>query len=139
MISWREKRIIMTNYILKNKMWSDQKMNRLVKQIKDNASSDRDAATELFNECKAALQDLGTRVDADEEGNANVDAFTKLISASTQALNQMGVANEKLLKLAQTMQKYQLKEMDLESKGGGAQSELKGSLFSNLSSMLKDS
>ena len=120
-------------------MWSDQKMNRLVKQIKDNASADREAATELFNECKTALQDLGIRVDSDEEGNANVDAFTKLISASTQALNQMGVANEKLLKLAQTMQKYQLKEMDLESKGGGAQSELKGSLFSNLSSMLKDS
>jgi len=117
-------------------MWSDQKMNRLVKQIKDNACSDRDSASELFNECKAALRDLGTRVDSDEEGNANVDAFTKLISASTQALNQMGVANEKLLKLAQTMQKYQLKEMDLEGKTGSAGQELKGSFFSNLNSLL---
>lgn len=126
----------MPNYILKNKMWSDQKMNRLVKQIKDNASADRDAATELFNECKAALRDLGTRVDSDEEGNSNVDAFTKLISASTQALNQMGVSNEKLLKLAQTMQKYQLKEMDLEGKTGSASQELKGSFFSNLNSLL---
>jgi mevalonate kinase len=111
-------------------------MNRLVKQIKDNASADRDAATELFNECKAALRDLGTRVDSDEEGNSNVDAFTKLISASTQALNQMGVSNEKLLKLAQTMQKYQLKEMDLEGKTGSASQELKGSFFSNLNSLL---
>ena len=48
----------------------------------------------------------------------------------------MGVANEKLLKLAQTMQKYQLKEMDLEGKGGPAQQELKGSFFSNLNAML---
>jgi len=118
-------------------MWSDQKMNRLVKEIKDNAKSDRDAAQALFEECRTAMQDLGqARVNFDDNGNPNVDAFTKIIAASTNALGQMGVANEKLLKLAQTMQKYQLKEMDLEGKGGAAQQELKGSVFSNLNAML---
>ena len=127
----------MANYILKNKMWSDQKMNRLVKEIKENAKADRDAAHQLFEDCKTAMQDLaGNRVVFDDNGNPNVDAFTKIIAASTNALGQMGVANEKLLKLAQTMQKYQLKEMDLEGKAGPAQQELKGSVFSNLNAML---
>ena len=127
----------MANYILKNKMWSDSKMNRLVKEIKDNAKADRDAAHQLFEDCKAAMTDLGqARVNFDDNGNPNVDAFTKIISASTNALGQMGIANEKLLKLAQTMQKYQLKEMDLEGKAGPAQQELKGSFFSNLNAML---
>jgi len=112
-------------------------MNRLVKEIKDNAKADRDAAQQLFEDCKTAMQDLaGNRVVFDDSGNPNVDAFTKIIAASTNALGQMGVANEKLLKLAQTMQKYQLKEMDLEGKGGAAQQELKGSVFSNLNAML---
>jgi len=127
----------MANYILKNKMWSDQKMNRLVKDIKTNANADREAAQQLFEDCKEAMSDLGQhRVNFDDNGNPNVDAFTKIIAASTNALGQMGVANEKLLKLAQTMQKYQLKEMDLEGKGGPAQQELKGSFFSNLNAML---
>ena len=127
----------MANYILKNKMWSDTKMNRLVKEIKDNAKSDCDAAQQLFEDCKIAMQDLANnRVVFDDNGNPNVDAFTKIIAASTNALGQMGVANEKLLKLAQTMQKYQLKEMDLEGKSGSAQQELKGSVFSNLNAML---
>ena len=127
----------MANYILKNKMWSDQKMNRLVKEIKDNAKADREAAQQLFEDCKVAMADLGqARVNFDDNGNPNVDAFTKIIAASTNALGQMGVANEKLLKLAQTMQKYQLKEMDLEGKAGPAQQELKGSFFSNLNAML---
>mgnify|MGYP003138032735 FL=1 len=118
-------------------MWSDAKMNRLVKEIKENAKSDRQAAIELFQDCKSAMQDLaGNRVSFDDNGNPNVDAFTKIIAASTNALGQMGVANEKLLKLAQTMQKYQLKEMDLEGKAGPAQQELKGSFFSNLNAML---
>jgi hypothetical protein len=124
------------NYILKNKMWSDQKVNRLIKLITTNASSDRKAAKELFEECKSALTELGARINFDDSGMPSVDAFTKLISASTQSLNQMGIANEKLLKLTQTMQKYQLKEMDLEGKSGPAASDLKGSLFSNLSSLI---
>ena len=112
-------------------------MNRLVKEIKENAKSDRDAALELFEDCKAAMQDLaGNRVVFNDDGVPNVDAFSKIIAASTNALGQMGVANEKLLKLAQTMQKYQLKEMDLEGKGAGSQQEIKGSLFSNLNAML---
>ncbi len=117
-------------------MWSDTKMNRLVKEIKDNAKADRDAALQLFENCKTAMEDLaGNRVVFDDNGNPNVDAFAKIIAASTNALGQMGVANEKLLKLAQTMQKYQLKEMDLEGKSGSSQ-ELKGSVFSNLNAML---
>lgn len=127
----------MANYILKNKMWSDQKMNRLVKEIKENANSDRESAQQLFEDCKTAMQELaGNRVVFDDNGTPNVDAFTKIIAASTNALGQMGIANEKLLKLAQTMQKYQLKEMDLEGKAGPAQQELKGSFFSNLNAML---
>ena len=127
----------MANYILKNKMWSDQKMNRLVKEIKTNANADRESAQKLFDDCKQTMQELGEgRVTFDQHGNPNVDAFTKVIAASTNALGQMGIANEKLLKLAQTMQKYQLKEMDLEGKGGAAQQELKGSVFSNLNAML---
>jgi hypothetical protein len=127
----------MANYILKTKMWSDTKMSRLVKEIKDNAKADRDSAQQLFEDCKTAMQDLaGNRVVFDDNGNPNVDAFTKIIAASTNALGQMGVANEKLLKLAQTMQKYQLKEMDLEGKSSAAQQELKGSVFSNLNAML---
>jgi len=81
------------------------------------------------------MVDLNGRVMHDEGGMPSVDAFTKLISASTQALGQMGVANEKLLKLTQTMQKYQLKEMDLDSKSGSGANELKGSFFSNLSQL----
>jgi len=126
----------MANYVLKNKLWSDEKMNRLVKSIKDNAISDRKSASELFQECKEALSELGGRVQFDEQGNSSVDSFAKVITSSTQALNQMGAANEKLLKLAQTMQKYQLKEMDLEGKSGPGSQELKGSVFSNLTSML---
>ena len=119
-------------------MWSDQKMNRLIKEIKGNATSDRESATELFEQCKSALGELGTRVQFGGDGSASVDAFTKIISASTQSLTQMGTATEKLLKLAQTMQKYQLKEMDLENKTGPASQELKGSFFSNLTSMIKE-
>ncbi len=119
-------------------MWSDHKMNRLVKEIKDNATSDRDSAKELFEDCKNAMEDLaGNRVSFDDNGVPNVDAFTKIINASTNALSQMGIANEKLIKLAQTMQKYQLKEMDLEGKSGPANQELKGSFFSNLNAMLE--
>lgn len=124
------------NYILKNKMWSDQKVNRLIKLITTNATSDRESAKELFEECKSALEALGARIHIDDSGMPSVDAFTKLISASTQSLNQMGIANEKLLKLTQTMQKYQLKEMDLEGKSGPASNDLKGSLFSNLTSLI---
>tara|TARA_Y100001937_G_C7094568_1_gene319498 strand:+ start:391 stop:747 length:357 start_codon:yes stop_codon:yes gene_type:complete len=110
----------------------------LVKEIKDNATSDRDSAKELFEDCKNAMEDLaGNRVSFDDNGVPNVDAFTKIINASTNALSQMGIANEKLIKLAQTMQKYQLKEMDLEGKSGPANQELKGSFFSNLNAMLE--
>ncbi len=118
-------------------MWSDQKMNRLVKEIKENAKADREAAKELFEDCKSAMSDLaGNIVVFDDNGTPNVDAFTKVISASTNALSQMGIANEKLLKLAQTMQKYQLKEMDVHSKAGPSQQDIKGSFFSNLNAML---
>jgi hypothetical protein len=127
----------MANYILKNKMWSDAKMNRLIKQITTNANDDRDSAKDLLSRCTDALKDLGEQaIHVNDDGTVSVDAFTKLVAASTQALSQMGVANEKLLKLTQTMQKYQLKEMDLDSKTGSAANELKGSFFSNLTSLV---
>ena len=119
-------------------MWSDQKMNRLVKSIKDNATSDRNSASELLSLCRTALGDAGDLVQTDDDGNQSVEVFTKLISAATQSLNQMGVANEKLIKLAQTMQKYQLKEMDLENKGGKATTELRGSMFNSLNALVRE-
>ena len=119
-------------------MWSDQKMNRLVKIIKGNAEGDRKEASDLLELCKQSIQELGTGLQEDAQGNLNVDTFTRLISAATQSLSQMGAANEKLLKLAQTMQKYQLKEMDLESKGGKAGSEHNRSMFNSLNALVRE-
>lgn len=119
-------------------MWSDQKMNRLVKIIKGNAESDRKEASDLLDSCKSSLRDLGGGLQEDGNGNPTVDMFTKLIGAATQSLSQMGAANEKLLKLAQTMQKYQLKEMDLESKGGKAGNEHHRSMFNSLNALVQE-
>ena len=116
-------------YVLKNKMWDEDKINRLAKDIKANATSDRDVAKELLETCKAEV--------AEALANNDKEAFTKLISACTQALGQMGSANEKLLKLISILQKHQFNEqnMDLKdpSKGLG-----NGSLFSKLDGLLKD-
>ena len=113
-------------------------MNRLVKSIKGNAEGDRKEASELLHLCKSSLQELGSGIQEDAGGNQNVDSFTKLIGAATQSLSQMGAANEKLLKLAQTMQKYQLKEMDLENKGGKAGSEHNRSMFNSLNALVQE-
>tara|TARA_R110000851_G_scaffold229758_4_gene382484 strand:+ start:2149 stop:2517 length:369 start_codon:yes stop_codon:yes gene_type:complete len=116
-------------YVLKNKMWDEDKINRLAKDIKSNANSDRAIAEELLNTCKAEVEEA--------LANDDRDAFTKLIAACTQALGQMGSANEKLLKLISILQKHQFKEQDMDmkdpSKGLG-----NGSLFSKLDGLLKD-
>tara|TARA_R110002094_G_scaffold1901_4_gene7994 strand:+ start:85 stop:423 length:339 start_codon:yes stop_codon:yes gene_type:complete len=110
-------------------MWDEDKINRLAKDIKENATSDRKIATELLEHCKTELTQA-------MESN-ETEIFTKLISACTQALGQMGSANEKLLKLISILQKHQFKEQDMDmkdpSKGIG-----NGSLFSALDGMLKD-
>ena len=113
-------------------------MKRLIKSIKGNAEGDRKEASELLRLCKSSLQELGSGIQEDAAGNQNVDSFTKLIGAATQSLSQMGAANEKLLKLAQTMQKYQLKEMDLENKGGKAGSEHNRSMFNSLNALVQE-
>lgn len=133
----------MANYVLKRPMWTDEKMNRLVKEIRDNAKKDRKESEALLEECKAAMQELRegsllqiVTMGSDGETILNADAFYKLINASTQAINQMGAANERLLKLATTMQKYQLKEMDIKNKANNSKDT--DSVFAKLNAMAND-
>lgn len=111
-------------YVMKNKMWDEDKINRLAKQIQRNAENDRDEALTLFKDCKEVMSTLAL-------GGPSVDDFSKLISSCTQALNQMGVANEKLLKLAGLLQKHAFKVMDIEAKSPEG-NQLTGSLFDQL-------
>lgn len=125
-------------YVLKNKPWDESKLTRLLKNIQDNATSDRAEAEILLASTKAALQDViangSLNDDSPESFISSVDAIHKAVTACIAALNQLGVANERLLKLAQTLQKYKFKEMDLEAKGSGG----KKSLFDDLSSFVDD-
>lgn len=116
-------------YVLKNKLWDEDKLNRLAKEIKENATNDRDIAKDLLEKCKVELEDA--IVSNDKE------IFTKLISACTQALAQMGSANEKLLKLIGVLQKHQFKEQDMDAKDP-TKGVLNGSLFSKLDAMMRD-
>jgi hypothetical protein len=63
-----------------------------------------------------------------ESGMQSADAFTKLIQSATLALNQAGIANERLLKLAMLLQKFEADK----AKQGGKTAQLSGSLFSSI-------
>ena len=110
-------------------MWDEDKINRLAKKIQTNAESDRDEALILFEKCKEMMDSLA-------EIGPCVDDFSKIISSCTQALNQMGVANEKLLKLAGLLQKHAFKIMDIDAKSPEG-NQLHGSLFDHLKKLNK--
>lgn len=99
-------------YVLKNKVWDEDKLNRLAKKIQDNASEDRAKSEMLYQRAIEAMDNLD---------DGTLDGFTKLITTCTQALNQMGIANERLLKLAGMLQKHAFKVMDIDAKSPEAQ------------------
>ena len=122
---------------MRNKLWDDSKMNRLAKQIKDNALSDRQEAESLLATCKEAMSNLTGLLQIISMGEdaapiQSADTLQKLISAAATSLTQMGNANEKLLKLATLLQKYRLKEMDNDKASGADQ---KNSLFNSLAAL----
>lgn len=108
-------------------MWDEDKINRLAKQIKVNAEADRDEASDLFERCREKM---------DEMEDCGIDEFTKLISTCATALNQMGVANEKLLKLAGLLQKHAFKVLDIDASDPEGK-EAQGSLFNQLKALNK--
>lgn len=112
-----------TNYILKNSPFDQKKIDRLVRTIEKQVKSDRDLAKELLAECKDRLynNDDGTPL--------SVEGFAKILQSSIASLNQMGRANELLLKLASMLQKPQTA-----GKGGKKETDA-GSLFATLSQM----
>jgi hypothetical protein len=63
-----------------------------------------------------------------ESGMQSADSFTKLIQTATLALNQAGIANERLLKLAMLLQKFHSENI----KNGAKTGQLSGSLFASI-------
>jgi hypothetical protein len=118
-------------YILTADQSSEGKIQRLLKTINTNASNDRKDALELLDQVKAKLKDLVENPPTDEQGNVlpTIDSFTKLIQSASIALNQAGIANEKLLKLATLLQKFYAEK---QKSGGADTGKLNSSLFSQL-------
>lgn len=110
---------------------SEGKIQRLLKTINTNASSDRKDALGLLDQVKAQLKDLVENPPTDEAGNPlpSIDSFTKLIQSASIALNQAGIANEKLLKLAALLQKFYAEK---QKSSGNVSEKLNTSLFSQL-------
>lgn len=117
-------------YILKADLSTPAKIQRLLKTIQGNAKDDRSEALELLSAVKAKLRELTESPPEDAEGNPLpiVDTFTKFIQSATLALNQAGVANERLLKLAALLQKFDSKSKD----GKKAGEDVNKSLFAQL-------
>lgn len=116
-------------YVLKNEITSSAKINRLLKTINVNAKEDRDEAQKLLAAAKEALEALQSPIEQNREtGTTYVDSFVKLLNAATLALNQAGNANEKLLKLASLLQKFNSES----KKNGNAGVSLNGSLFKTI-------
>lgn len=132
----------MGRYILKNKVWEQSTINRLCKEVKKNAEDDRQEAKKLLSIVKNELANL-IRINTNDDGEVErpgIDAVSKLVSSACQALNQMGVANERLLKFVQLIHKFKTEEDKLEKSGAPASklNALKGSLFSELQSFTKE-
>lgn len=120
-------------YILKNSPADRSKLDKVLKAIQENAYSDRQEALDLLEKVKneiASLADPTTIV----EGMPSVDVFIKLIQAAALALNQAGIANEKLLKFVAVCQKF-TSSKDAKDKGKGELGS--GSLFADLSKLAK--
>lgn len=113
-------------YVLSNSLTSKQKIDKILKRIHDNAAVDRAEAGILYGKVKEALNELGDAVHQTEFG-PNVDAFSKIIQTAAITLNQMGRANEQLLKLVAILQR------NGETKGKSA--DVGGSLFAALSKL----
>lgn len=112
-------------YVLKNSIISQPKIDRLLKTIKDNAETDRIEASTLLESIKTEL----SRVEITSDNG--IDQYAKLISAALGAINQMGNANDKLIKLSTIIQKFvQSKKDESDPLKSGS-----GSFFSQLSSL----
>ena len=117
-------------YVLKNSLSTPQKIDRILKTIKTNAEGDRGEAKQLLKEVKDALGELTSRIQQ-VEGAESVDAFAKLVQSAATALNMMGNANEKLLKLVAILQKFG----ESNSKKDGTDAIMGGSQFALLSQL----
>lgn len=120
----------MRTYELKNEITSSKKIQRLLKTIDTNAKEDRKEAKDLLKKVKEELSDYLESPPMDEAGNPLPigDTFHKLVQSAVLALNQAGIANERLLKLATLLQKFNPSN----EKDPLKQKELKGSLFAGL-------
>jgi mevalonate kinase len=117
-------------YVLKNVITSPAKIQRLLKKISVNADTDRDRANKLLDKVEEALKQFLANSTENEEG-ANGE-FHKLIQSAVLALNQAGIANERLLKLATLLQKFETDGGKGKSKDSG---QMGGSLFANLNKL----
>jgi hypothetical protein len=91
-------------YVLKKVITTNAKIQRLLKKISINADSDRSRANNLLDKVEKALEDYLENQNEEQTG----DSFHKLIQSAVLALNQAGIANERLLKLATLLQRFQV-------------------------------
>lgn len=124
----------MKNYELKVEITSPKKIQRLLKTIDTNAKEDRKEAKDLLKKVKEELADYLQNPPVDENGNPLPigDTFHKLVQSAVLALNQAGIANERLLKLATLLQKFDSSK----EKDPTKVKELKGSLFAGLDKLV---
>jgi hypothetical protein len=120
-------------YILKNSPADRKKLDKVLKAIQDNAYSDREEAADLLAKVKNEIESLANP-ETIVEGMPSVDTFIKLIQTAAIALNQMGAANEKLLKFVAVCQKF---ESNKGSKSADKADGVGSSLFNQLSKLDK--
>lgn len=122
------------SYELKNAITSEKKIQRLLKTIDTNAKEDRKEAKKLLDKVKTELDDYLENPPVDENGNPVPigDSFHKLVQSAVLALNQAGIANERLLKLATLLQRF----ISSADKDPTKAKDLKGSLFSSLDKLV---
>lgn len=120
-------------YTLKTSQTSKESIDRLLKNIQNNARNDREAGEKVLVEANKLIADL---ISEDFESPVNKTiALTNAINSSVQALNQIGKANESLIKLASILQKF------VQHTGSKDKEFDAGSLFDDLSKItgeLKD-
>jgi len=114
--------MVKSTYVLKTSPLNPKKIDRLVKNIEVNSRNDRKEAEEILRQCKERLAD-------DEVG---IDSFSKIVQSAITALNQMGRANELLLKIVQTAQKFN------SSSSSSKTSSSNESFFANLENLTKN-
>jgi len=113
-------------YVLKNPIISRQKVDRILKTIKDNADTDRIEASNLLEEIKAQLSVV---IPNDRE---SLEGYVRLVNTALAAINQMGNANDKLLKLTGVIQKF-IQQTEKEDPVGLGKAA--GSFFSQLTAI----